>query len=897
MDASPPPSLQHRRIEFHLARKPFSSSFSNNLNNFSNFKLETLNPSSSSSSPFNHHPNSQPPHPSSSSSQASKKHDTSEFFDAAFDLDFGFRIPFRRIGAGLENLGNTCFLNSVIQCLTYTEPLVAYLQSGKHQNTCHVAGFCALCAIQKHVNRALQSTGRILAPKDLVSNLRCISRNFRNARQEDAHEYMIHLLESMHKCCLPSGVPVESAGAYEKSLVHKIFGGRLRSQVKCMQCSHCSDTFDPFLDLSLEIMKADSVYKALMHFTAAEQLDGGEKQYKCERCKQKVRALKQLTVYKAPYVLTVHLKRFRHFAGQKIDKKVHFGSGLNLKPFVSGAYEGELTYTLYGVLVHAGWSTHSGHYYSFVHTSSGLWYSLDDNKVIQVSEKTVMEQKAYMLFYVRDRKNVGPKKAMDVVHKENLITTMRNASSSIPGVKISQISHADMNSKEGIPSGLAVKHIEGLNASEVLAQPNTSKDTSSNNIALEKEMNQKSSSTVSSESSVLRKENSYDGKVHLATKCSGGDLFEKSVKDTASVAGYDDNSKKNLASVEKVSTPECISSLANGLCNKDTHMVSSAAGSKKTDDKNDGKPKTVVQDSAAQLLTQDVIGNIKDGPSDPMSDIHSVSSKPRVQSPSFNGLSRAKSSETTPRQRLMKQILKSKIGMHLSTKMLFGVSLGLRKRKRFRRTKNNSKSVMQQHLLAEDIVLADMGPSTSDSDLVGSFKNFRKRGYNTCVRGEKGTSKNCAMTSNQNFPIVDLNDGHKHNISSTQTVPASCKLSQESTAVFLGTNGKDVNNSCSKEPNFQLENGVSIVSTKALEESAVGSWKGVLSYSEKMESNGQDTFSIGHVLDEWDEEYDRGKRKKVREFKNTFGGPNVFQEAATKKAKLKVKKAKHNHVK
>lgn len=58
-----------------------------------------------------------------------------------------------------------------------------------------------------------------------------ISRNFRNARQEDAHEYMVNLLESMHKCCLPSGVPSESPSAYEKSLVHKIFGGRLRSQV------------------------------------------------------------------------------------------------------------------------------------------------------------------------------------------------------------------------------------------------------------------------------------------------------------------------------------------------------------------------------------------------------------------------------------------------------------------------------------------------------------------------------------------------------------------------------------------------------------------------------------------------------------------------------------------
>ena len=53
----------------------------------------------------------------------------------------------------------------------------------------------------------------------------------KTARQEDAHEYMVNLLESMHKCCLPSGVPSESPSAYEKSLVQKIFGGRLRSQV------------------------------------------------------------------------------------------------------------------------------------------------------------------------------------------------------------------------------------------------------------------------------------------------------------------------------------------------------------------------------------------------------------------------------------------------------------------------------------------------------------------------------------------------------------------------------------------------------------------------------------------------------------------------------------------
>ncbi|XP_025695476.1 ubiquitin carboxyl-terminal hydrolase 23-like isoform X2 [Arachis hypogaea] len=121
-----------------------------------------------------------------------------------------------------------------------------------------------------------------------------ISRNFQNASQEDAHEYMVNLLELMHKCCLPSGVPSESPSAYEKSFVHKIFGGHLRSQVKCQQCSFCSNKFDPFLDLSLEIFKAESLQKALANFTAAEWLDGGERQYNCQRCKQKVRTLRHV---------------------------------------------------------------------------------------------------------------------------------------------------------------------------------------------------------------------------------------------------------------------------------------------------------------------------------------------------------------------------------------------------------------------------------------------------------------------------------------------------------------------------------------------------------------------------------------------------------------------------
>lgn len=106
-----------------------------------------------------------------------------------------------------------------------------------------------------------------------------------------------------------------------------------------MQCSYRSNKFDPFLDLSLEIAQADSLCKALAYFSAVEQLDGGERQYQCQRCKEKVRALKQLTIDKAPYVLTIHLKRFgSHTPGQKINRKVEFEPTLDLKPFVSDAH-------------------------------------------------------------------------------------------------------------------------------------------------------------------------------------------------------------------------------------------------------------------------------------------------------------------------------------------------------------------------------------------------------------------------------------------------------------------------------------------------------------------------------------------------------------------------------
>uniref|UniRef100_A0A8U7NH69 Ubiquitin carboxyl-terminal hydrolase 36 n=1 Tax=Corvus moneduloides TaxID=1196302 RepID=A0A8U7NH69_CORMO len=79
----------------------------------------------------------------------------------------------RRPGAGLYNLGSTCYLNVVLQCLTYTPPLANYLLSRQHSRFCHQQGFCMMCIMEAHVRKVLYSSASAIRPRAVIRDLKC----------------------------------------------------------------------------------------------------------------------------------------------------------------------------------------------------------------------------------------------------------------------------------------------------------------------------------------------------------------------------------------------------------------------------------------------------------------------------------------------------------------------------------------------------------------------------------------------------------------------------------------------------------------------------------------------------------------------------------------------------
>ncbi len=112
------------------------------------------------------------------------------------------------------------------------------------------------------------------------------------------------------------------------------------NRTSCLSCGHQALAFDNFMDLSVEIPRkairflgSIKITDCLDKFIEPEKMvDTG---YKCEGCKKPVNVEKDLTIYRFPRVLVIHLKRFYHSAmrREKLNTTVQFPEVLDVSKY------------------------------------------------------------------------------------------------------------------------------------------------------------------------------------------------------------------------------------------------------------------------------------------------------------------------------------------------------------------------------------------------------------------------------------------------------------------------------------------------------------------------------------------------------------------------------------
>ena len=145
-------------------------------------KYQLLNASSittsatqaTNSSPTTSHSSSNANANANTSGEAGQSQQLNALFKNAAWLDLHWS-KIRKIGIGLLNLGNNCYLNATLQCLAYTPPLSQWLVAKPHSPSCKFKqskGFCSLCEVERIIYDIFNSGNGCAKPNSLCFNIK-----------------------------------------------------------------------------------------------------------------------------------------------------------------------------------------------------------------------------------------------------------------------------------------------------------------------------------------------------------------------------------------------------------------------------------------------------------------------------------------------------------------------------------------------------------------------------------------------------------------------------------------------------------------------------------------------------------------------------------------------------
>ena len=359
---------------------------------------------------------------------------------------------------GLPNVGNSCYLNSTIQCLAGTPELLSYFfQSVKSDSGQSIRRYKIDMSNVKTIKNNKTNTkqklmdawynllyqlwgtkGRVnpLPFYRLIGNVANESKVSISVSggQNDFQEFLILLMDSLHDVLSyetkmnivgteKNNMDRMSVIAYTNYIKHfekdysifvKLFTGQISTST-IGECGHESIIFDPIKFLNLVIPPSEKTltifdlfenYVKESYLTLYKNQNGDiiDERWFCDKCNTKVNAKTKNSIWELPKYLIISLGRYQYFPRPcKINTNVVYPlENLDMNNFHSGFKNESMKYNLYAVSNHFG-NQSGGHYTAYRKNPDNKWYSFNDETVGEIPnpESIVVSNNAYCLFYER----------------------------------------------------------------------------------------------------------------------------------------------------------------------------------------------------------------------------------------------------------------------------------------------------------------------------------------------------------------------------------------------------------------------------------------------------------------------------------------------------------------
>eukprot|EP01064_Diplonema_japonicum_P014600 TRINITY_DN22283_c0_g1_i1.p1 TRINITY_DN22283_c0_g1~~TRINITY_DN22283_c0_g1_i1.p1 ORF type:complete len:456 (+),score=40.11 TRINITY_DN22283_c0_g1_i1:71-1438(+) len=339
---------------------------------------------------------------------------------------------------GFINTGNTCYMNAALSCILHLPTFSDAILSTNRLYTSRkqfdgIIPFLACCV------QGIASGGVVgLKPESLKHEISKRKKIFQGNDQQDAHEFLISLLELLHYEVLAVGLKQKTTDEPQEekttlpesiSLVRRLTEGTISKQLTCSQCDN-SDTIiaEPFsiLSLSLKSERKDICIEGCLTKVFKEEVLTRT----CTQCDSE-ECVAAAVITTLPHYLFLHVNRFlkESYGITKDDSAVTVHGGLDMRRFcgseVCGApcdalsftsngslrsrrpmnpllHPSSTHYSLCSIVDHHGLTVSSGHYTTTFRGPTGDWFKADDSNVRPTASPLgLASQTCYILVYER----------------------------------------------------------------------------------------------------------------------------------------------------------------------------------------------------------------------------------------------------------------------------------------------------------------------------------------------------------------------------------------------------------------------------------------------------------------------------------------------------------------